>query len=155
VELNGRRGFVGMEPTRPSEYTTIAEIEVPNAPEYVLVDFDPGVEFFDVTPDDALPQILGRGRSPLTIDEGIAVLTQFPHVLEETAFSLARIPARRPACTRALDQRRQASPGLVLGRSAALVAWLGLVRGACAGALGNVLEGGLAAAFLRSVRPRA
>jgi hypothetical protein len=81
-------GFVGMDPTNPADYRPIAEVDVPDVPAYRLVDFDPGTEFFDVTPDDALPRILARGRSPLTIDEGIAVLIHRPDVLQESAFSL-------------------------------------------------------------------
>lgn len=76
-----------MHPASPEEFTPIAEVELPAAP-YRLVDVDVGAEFFDVTPDDALPQILERGRSPLTIDEGIAVLLHSPDVLAESAFSL-------------------------------------------------------------------
>ncbi len=42
-----------------------------------------------MTPDDALVRILERGRLPLTIDEGIAVLAQCHDVLKtENAFSL-------------------------------------------------------------------
>ena len=67
-------GFVGMEPTSPADYVPIAAIEIPDAPAYVLAGVDLGAEFFDVTPDDALSQILERGRSPLTIEEGVAVL---------------------------------------------------------------------------------
>ena len=82
-------GFVGMDPTTPAEYAPIAEIEIPDALSYVLYDVDLGAEFFDVTPDDALPRILERGRSPLTIEEGIAVLARSPDVLTtENAFSL-------------------------------------------------------------------
>lgn len=77
-----------MHPVSPNEFTPIAEVELPDAPAYRLVDVDTGVEFLDVTPSDALPQILERGRSPLTIDEGIAVLLHSPDVLEKTAFSL-------------------------------------------------------------------
>ena len=33
-------------------------------------------------PEEALPVILRRGRTPLTIEEGIAVVTHAPHVLE-------------------------------------------------------------------------
>jgi hypothetical protein len=82
-------GLVGMDPTVPADYTPIAEIDVTDAPSYVLRGVDLGAEFFDVTPEHALPAILGRGRTPLTIDEGVAVLTQFPEVLvTENAFSL-------------------------------------------------------------------
>jgi hypothetical protein len=82
-------GFVGMDPTPPADYTPIAEIEVPDAPAYRLVGFDAGAEFFHVPPDDALSQLLARGRSPLTIEEGLAVLLQQPDVLRTAnAFSL-------------------------------------------------------------------
>jgi len=82
-------GFVGMDPTTPADYAPIAEIEIPDAPSYVLRDVDLGAEFFDVMPDDALPLILAQGRSPLTIDEGVAVLTQLPDVLStRNPFSL-------------------------------------------------------------------
>jgi Family of unknown function (DUF5701) len=80
-------GFVGMHPTSPDDYSPIPEIELPDTPAYRLVDFDAGAGFFNVT-DDALLQILARGRSPLTIDEGIAVLLHSPDVLAESAFSL-------------------------------------------------------------------
>jgi Family of unknown function (DUF5701) len=81
-------GFVGMHPAKPGEFEPIAEVELPDSPAYRLEDVDAGAEFFDVTPDDALTLILERGRSPLTIDEGIAVLLHLPGVLEKTAFSL-------------------------------------------------------------------
>jgi hypothetical protein len=85
----GLGGFVGMAPTAPADYAPIPELDVPDAPAYLLRDVDLGAEFFDVTPDDALPVILGRGRSPLTILEGVAVLAQIPDVLaERNAFSL-------------------------------------------------------------------
>ena len=82
-------GFVGMDPTTPSDYVPIPELHVPDAASYTLRDVDLGAEFFYVTPDDALPEILVRGRSPLTIEEGLAVLGQFPDVLvTQNAFSL-------------------------------------------------------------------
>jgi len=43
----------------------------------------------NVTPDDALESIISKGRSPLTIDEGLALVTQYPEVLESrNAFSI-------------------------------------------------------------------
>ena len=82
-------GFVGMAPAAPADFSPIAEVAIPDAPAYRLVDFDSGAEYFDVTPDAALPHMLARGRSPLTIEEGIAVLAQYPDVLKSlNAFSL-------------------------------------------------------------------
>jgi Family of unknown function (DUF5701) len=82
-------GFVGMDPTTPADYAPIPELHIPDPASYTVRDVDLGAEFFDVTPDDALPEILARGRSPLTIEEGLAVLTQVPDVLvTQNAFSL-------------------------------------------------------------------
>ena len=82
-------------------YLPIAELEVPAAPVYLLVDVERGEEFCGVRPADALPEILNRGRTPLTIHEGIALVTQFPGMLEKNrCFILAgsrrndrRVPA--------------------------------------------------------------
>jgi hypothetical protein len=43
---------------------------------------DRGEEFCGVRPEDALPVVRSRGRTPLTIDEGIAVVLQQPALLE-------------------------------------------------------------------------
>jgi len=64
-------------------YDPLPELEVPAAAAYLLVDVDRGEEFCGVRPEDALPVIRGRGRTPLTIDEGIAVVTHAPHLLEK------------------------------------------------------------------------
>jgi len=63
-------------------YHPLPELAVPDAPAYLLVDVDRGEEFCGVRPEAALPVIRERGRTPLTIDEGIAVVTHAPHLLE-------------------------------------------------------------------------
>lgn len=77
------------------------EVSTPPAHAYLLVDVDRGEEFCNVRPEDATAVVLGRGRSPLTIDEGIALVTQVPETLEKNkCFMLAgsrrhdrRVPA--------------------------------------------------------------
>jgi len=64
-------------------YHPLPELEVPDAAAYLLVDVERGEEFCGVRPEDALPVIAGRGRTPLTIDEGIALVTHAPHLLEQ------------------------------------------------------------------------
>jgi len=63
-------------------YDPLPELGVPGSA-YLLVDVDRGEEFRGVPPEEALPVIRSRGRSPLTIDEGIAVVTQEPTMLEK------------------------------------------------------------------------
>ena len=84
-----------------ASYLPIAELEVPASPVYLLVDVERGEEFCGIRPAEALPEILERGRTPLTIHEGIALVTQFPGMLEKSrCFMLAgsrrgdrRVPA--------------------------------------------------------------
>ncbi len=73
----------------------------PPAPAYLLTGVERGEEFCDVTPADAVRAIRSRGRTPLTIEEGIALATQVPEALERNrCFMLAgsrredrRVPA--------------------------------------------------------------
>jgi hypothetical protein len=89
VEQSGRVGFVDMTPTQPGDFDPIAGVSLPRTAAYLVADVDTGAETRNVTPDDALPLITANGRSPLTIEEGIAVLTQHPGVLRSSnAFSL-------------------------------------------------------------------
>jgi len=56
---------------------------------YLLFDVDRGGETLNVRPNDALVSITALGRSPLTVDEGIAFITHFPQSLEKNnCFSL-------------------------------------------------------------------
>ncbi len=76
--MDRNHGEQGLAPYRP-----IPEVELPDPAAYLLLDVDRGEEFLDVRPEEALPVILGRGRTPLTIEEGIAVVTHAPSVLEK------------------------------------------------------------------------
>jgi hypothetical protein len=74
---------------------------LPEAPAYVAIDVDLGAESRNVRPEDALRTILDGGRSPLTLDEGIALVLQQPDVIDRNwGFSMAgsrrsdqRVPA--------------------------------------------------------------
>jgi len=64
-------------------YHPLPDLGVPDPRAYLLVGVERGEEFCGVRPEDALPVIRGRGRTPLTIDEGIAVVTHAPRLLEK------------------------------------------------------------------------
>jgi hypothetical protein len=69
-----------------------------SAKAYLLTGVQRGEEFCNVRPEDALPVIQGRGRTPLTIDEGVALVTHAPHLLEKNKcfmLSGSRRPDRR------------------------------------------------------------
>lgn len=89
VELAGKQGFTTMEPDELERFEPIDGLEIPTAPAYLVTDLDSGRETLNVTPDDALETILRKGRSPLTIDEGIALVTHRPELLRsENCFSM-------------------------------------------------------------------
>jgi hypothetical protein len=89
VEFGRQRGIVRMDPTEPEEFDAIDGLDVPAEPAYLAVGLDTGQGTLNVTPEEALETIVGAGRSPLTIDEGVALATHFPEVLRErNAFSI-------------------------------------------------------------------
>lgn len=65
------------------------------------MDVDTGTASLNMPPDDALAMIRREGRTPLTLEEGIALITQFPDRLRKNrCFSLVgsrsgdrRVPA--------------------------------------------------------------
>lgn len=80
--VGGRSGWTDMA-DELGGFRAIEGLDVPTGPVYLLEDVDTGTSTLGVTPDDALPQVIASGRTPLTIDEGVAVVTQFPEVFTE------------------------------------------------------------------------
>ncbi|MGI8948289.1 MAG: DUF5701 family protein [Ornithinimicrobium sp.] len=64
-------------------YQPLDMLDVPSASAYLLVDVHRGEEFCGVAPEQALPVITARGRTPLTIEEGVALVTHAPQLLEK------------------------------------------------------------------------
>jgi hypothetical protein len=90
--LARRHGKVPVEQLHPkswTDFTTIPQVELPGGDAYLLMDVDRGAEYLNVTPDVAQASIAKAGRSPLTIAEGIALLTHVPDILQpNNCFSL-------------------------------------------------------------------
>jgi len=92
LPLVRRRGKFAIErlyPKQAQDFTPIASVPLPEGDAYLLRQVDRGSETLNITPDDAYQSILGQGRWPLTIEEGVAVLTHFPEFLQpNNCFSL-------------------------------------------------------------------
>ncbi|MFL1677274.1 DUF5701 family protein [Paenibacillus dendritiformis] len=89
VERQGKRGFSIMEAEEIRRFQPIEGVELPAGIAYVAADIDRGMETLNVTPNEALKTIAQQGRSPLTIEEGIALLTHYPDMLQKNnGFSL-------------------------------------------------------------------
>ncbi|MFH8573541.1 DUF5701 family protein [Streptomyces sp. NPDC017993] len=103
--LAGKRGPGVIErfyaPGELERFVSLKELALPEGEVYVAFDVERGEEFCGVVPADALATLAERKRTPLTIEEGIAFLTQFPHALAKNkCFSLGgtrlgdrRVPA--------------------------------------------------------------
>jgi hypothetical protein len=76
-------GFVSPDLQDVDRFTPIDGVVVPDVDAYLLVDVHRGDEYLSWRPDDALPAIASRGRTPLTVHEGIALVTAFPDSLEK------------------------------------------------------------------------
>jgi hypothetical protein len=81
VTRAGKSGFVSADLADHERFVPIAGLDVPASP-YRLVDVQRGDEYLNWSPDEALQAIRDRGRTPLTVAEGVALLMQYPHVLE-------------------------------------------------------------------------
>jgi hypothetical protein len=81
-EVKGKPGWTDMQ-DEIDGYKPIDGVDVPDAPVYLLADVRTGSESLGVTPADALPAIRAAGRTPLTVDEGVALVTQLPSSLTD------------------------------------------------------------------------
>ena len=81
VEREGKRALSMLDDEELARFVPIEGVELPDGPAYLLLDVDTGHEYRNVTPDDALVSIRAAGRSPLTIEEGIAVVTHHPETI--------------------------------------------------------------------------
>jgi hypothetical protein len=99
--LPGRPGSVNQHARDIDEFTPVEAVSVPDRDAYLLLGVERGSEFRGTTPESAVATLAGRGRTPLTVAEGIALVSVRPDVLEKNhCFSLAgsrhgdrRVPA--------------------------------------------------------------
>ena len=89
LRLGGKAGFTSMPADEVASFVPREELDVPDAPLYLLHDVDLGRATLDVPPAAALPRLTAAGRSPLTVEEGLSVVLQRPELLREVCcFSL-------------------------------------------------------------------
>jgi hypothetical protein len=89
VERRDKAGFSVLDPEEIERFKPIEGVNLPAGSAYLLADIDTGKDTLNVTPDDALELIEARDRSPLTIDEGVALITHYPEaVAKNGGFSL-------------------------------------------------------------------
>lgn len=107
LRREGRAGFVVVDMTDLAEFVPTDDVDVPDSPLYLLVDVTRGDDMLDWTPTDAHAELRRRGRTPLTISEGVSWLLQVPTMLEPGKCFMC-IGSRKRARAGKLDSRTPA-----------------------------------------------
>lgn len=82
LSRSGKPGFVVEDMADLDRFVPLPTIEIPDRPLYLVAEPDRGDDLRNWSPDEAMPELTARGRSPLTISEGISWLLQQPDRLE-------------------------------------------------------------------------
>ena len=104
--LGDKPGFVVVDMDDVDEFVPRADVDVPDRPLYLVHDAERGDEMRSWSPDEALPSITERSRTPLTLNEGISWLLQTPTLLEPNHCFMT-IGSRKPT-SKGLDARTPA-----------------------------------------------
>lgn len=81
MRRGGKPGFVVVDMDDVDDFAPTG-IELPgDGPTYLLEDPSRGEDFENMTPQEALPEILARGRTPLLLTEGIHWALQVPEII--------------------------------------------------------------------------
>lgn len=76
-----RAGFVVVDMTDVDDFAPVPGVDVPDTDVYAVAAPDRGDDMANWSPEEAEPAIAARGRSPLTLTEGIHWVLQSPDVL--------------------------------------------------------------------------
>jgi hypothetical protein len=96
VEIKGVSGEVRMTPLGSADFSPIPELDIPTGEAYLATNVDTGKKTLNVTPHKALEIFHKEKRSPLTIDEGVALVLQFPEVLtDKKKYNCFSVPGSR------------------------------------------------------------
>jgi hypothetical protein len=82
LRLGDKEGFVVVDMTDVDRFEPIEGLTLPDGPLYVVTDLDRGDDMANWSPDEALPEITRRDRTPLLLSEGIHWALQTPDVIE-------------------------------------------------------------------------
>jgi len=80
MEVDGKKGFTALN---LSELKTADGVEIPESMAYLVVDVENGKAMLGRIPDEAVKQFKKEGRSPLTAEEGVAIILQHPEILKD------------------------------------------------------------------------
>lgn len=83
IEIEGKKGYTTMDADTIKGFKPIEGVKIPNGKAYLAVDIETGKTSLGKTPDEAIKKIKSEDRSPLTLDEGVALITHHPEILKD------------------------------------------------------------------------
>lgn len=82
VQREAKPAVEHLFPKKPEDFRPIEDLGLPAGDAYLLIGIDRGNASRNAVPADAAVRLAEQGRSPLTVEEGICVLLQWPHFLK-------------------------------------------------------------------------
>ncbi|WP_336050497.1 DUF5701 family protein [Streptomyces sp. CA2R101] len=107
LRRDGKPGFVVSDMPDVDLFAPLDTIALPDAPLYLLTGLDRGDQMANWSPDEALPALTAKARTPLLLTEGIHWVLQQPAVLERNHCFMT-IGSRLRKANGALDSRTPA-----------------------------------------------
>lgn len=107
LRLNDKPGFVVVDLTDLTDFVPVPEVEIPDRPLYWIEGVDRGDDLRNWSSEEAAAELAARGRSPLTLHEGMSWLLQQPQHLEPNACFMT-IGSRKPKPRKGFDSRTPA-----------------------------------------------
>lgn len=92
----GQKGYVEMTPKKPEDFTDIDSLAIPDAELYTLWDVDTGISMLNISPSASVDMLASRGRTPLTMHEGVLCALAIPEILsDKQRFNAIQMPGSR------------------------------------------------------------
>ena len=107
IDRRGKAGFVVTDMVDVDLFKPIPESQPPETPIYLAENLERGDEMANWSPNEALSEIVARGRTPLTLTEGILWALQRPEILVRNHCFMT-IGSRLPKPDGRLDARTPA-----------------------------------------------
>src|SRR3989338_4548897 len=83
IELEDKNGYTTMSADEIKGFKPIEGVKIPNGKAYLAIDIETGKTTLGKTSDKAIKKIKSEDRSPLTLEEDVALTTHHPEILKD------------------------------------------------------------------------
>ena len=96
LHYKGREGYVEMTPKAPESFVDVDSLAMPEVDIYALWDVDTGGSMLNISPGDSIDMLESKGRTPLTMYEGVQCALAIPEILtDKQQFNAIQMPGSR------------------------------------------------------------